>query len=178
MTVLQYQGLGSVALTLTDIVTLADLGTTLATLTPGEIAALAGNGIDVINATDNALSLTVAQYLNLGAVNLTGGDTVILRDTGAHIAGLSPAALAALAANGIDRLDASDNSIVFNLAQAQSLDSSQLSPTTPSHQWHRSRRDDQRFRLQRQSSAPAPATTRSTRGPATTFSPAAPGATS
>ena len=127
LTVAQYQGLGSVALTPTDIVTLADLGTTLATLTPGEIAALAGNGIDVINATDNGLSLTVAQYLALGAVNLTGGDTVTLRDTGAHLAGLSPVALAALPGNGIDRLDATDDIIVLNLAQAQTLDSSQLS---------------------------------------------------
>jgi Ca2+-binding RTX toxin-like protein len=121
--------LGAVTLTLTDIVTLADLGPTLATLTPLQIGALAGKGIDVIDASDNALSLTVAQYLALGTVNLTGGDTVTLRDAGAQIAGLSPAALAALAGKGIDRLDATDNQIVFSVLQAQALNSSQLTPT-------------------------------------------------
>ncbi len=62
-----------------------------------QIGALAGKGIDIIDATDNVLSLTVAQEQALGTVTLTGADIVTLADTGANIAALTAAQIGALA---------------------------------------------------------------------------------
>ena len=57
----------------------------IAGLTAAQIGALAGKGIDAIDASDDLLALSVAQYTALGAVTLTAGDTVTLADTGAAI---------------------------------------------------------------------------------------------
>ncbi len=68
------------------------------------------NGIDIIDATDNVLSLTVAQYQALGTVTLTAADVrVTLADTGANIAALTAAdRFGGLGVrNGIDNIDAS-----------------------------------------------------------------------
>ena len=100
-----------------DIVTLSDTGANISGLTAGEVGQLGTHGIDTIDATNNVLSLTVAQYQALGAVTLTGSDLVTLADTGANIAALSPAQIGDLAANGIDTIDAIDNTLQLTLQQ-------------------------------------------------------------
>ena len=77
--------------------------------------------IDVLDATNNTLALTVAQYLALGTVLLTQADVVTLTDTGANIASLTAGQFSALAGNGIDFIDATDNVLTLALAQAQAL---------------------------------------------------------
>jgi hypothetical protein len=115
LSVAQFQALGAVALTAADAVTLADSGARLAAL---DVGTLAGKGIDRLDATNDVLSLTVAQYQALGPVSLSSADTVTLADTGAKLASLS---MGPLAGKGIDRLDATDDVLVLTLAQVQAL---------------------------------------------------------
>jgi len=121
LSVARYQALGTVALTGADTVTLADTASAIAALTPADFAALAGKGIDQIDATGNALILTVAQYQALGAVTLTSADTVTLADTGAALGALSAGAFALLGSKGIDRIDATDNVLTLSVARYQAL---------------------------------------------------------
>ena len=118
LTVTQYNALGAVLLTAGDTVTLADTGANIAALTATQIGQLAGKGIDVIDASNNVLTLSVAQYQALGAVTLTGGDTVTLLDTGANLETLN---FSTLASKGVDVLDASDNVLTLTASQFQSL---------------------------------------------------------
>ena len=119
LTIAQYLALGGV--TLTHTVTLADTGANIFALAPTQIAALADNGIDIIDATDNALTLSVNQYQALGTVKLTAADTVTLADTGqvgsGHLSALTHAEFAALAGNGIDAIDATDNVLTLDVLQ-------------------------------------------------------------
>ena len=119
----QFNALGGVTLAAGDIVTLADTGAAFGALTTSQIGALAGMGVDKIDATDNLLSLTVAQYQALGVITLTAADTVTLSDTGAHIAALSASQIGALMANGVDAIDATDNAITLSLSQYNALGS-------------------------------------------------------
>ncbi|MDO8977541.1 hypothetical protein, partial [Reyranella sp.] len=77
---------GTVSLTASDEVTLADTRAALSALTAARIAELAGRGIDRVDATDNLLNLTVAKFNALGTVALTVADVVTLSDTGANLA--------------------------------------------------------------------------------------------
>jgi hypothetical protein len=104
-----------------DTVTLADTGANIAALSAVAFGNLAANGIDKINATDNVLSLSVAQYQALGVVTLAAGDVITLADTGANITTLSATDMAALADAGIDRIDATDNTLNLTVAQYQAL---------------------------------------------------------
>lgn len=119
----QFNGLSTVALTPSDTITLADIGATLDDLTTGQIAALAGQGIDKIDATDNTLSLTVAQFQALGTVTLAAGDVVTLADLGANLDGLTAVQIGQLAGAGIDVLDASDDTMALTVAQYNALGS-------------------------------------------------------
>lgn len=123
LSVAQFQALGTVELAAGDVVTLADSGAAIAALSAQDIAALADAGIDKIDATDNVLSLTVAQFQGLGTVELASGDVVTLADTGTAIAALSASAIAELGTLGVDRINASDNTLSLTVAQAQALGS-------------------------------------------------------
>src|SRR5262249_35770723 len=106
-----FNALGSVTLTQADTITLADTGATLASLSISDIDALAAGGIDKFDATDNAVSFSVDQLFEIAdqTIQLTGGDTVTLFDTGADIAALTTGDIDDLAALGVDGIDASDN---------------------------------------------------------------------
>jgi hypothetical protein len=121
LSVAQYQALGSTILTNADTVTLLDSGAHLAALTATDFSHLAGKGVDILDASDNMLTLTAAQFQNLGTVSLKSSDTVTLLDTGADISGLTAAQFNALAAKGIDILDASDNAYSLTVAQVEGL---------------------------------------------------------
>ena len=125
LSIAQFSALGTVTLTSTDTVTLKDTGTNLAGLTATQIGQLAGEGIDALDATNNVLALSVAQYQALGTVALTNADTVTLYDTGADLGSLTAAQIGALAAHGIDAIDASDNAITLSLAKYNALGSIQ-----------------------------------------------------
>src|SRR5262249_43294104 len=102
LTVAAWRALGTVALTAGDVVSIADTGATLAGLTRAEIGARAAAGVDRLDATDDALSLSVAAYRALGSVALNTGDVVTIADTSANLATLTQAEIAALATAGID----------------------------------------------------------------------------
>ncbi|HEY1630267.1 MAG TPA: calcium-binding protein [Rhizomicrobium sp.] len=121
LSVAQFQALGSTLLTNADTVTLTDTGAHLSALTATDFSHLAGKGIDILDATDNVLMLTAAQFQNLGTVSLKSTDTVTLLDTGADISALTVGQFNALAAKGIDILDATDNAYSLTVAQAQGL---------------------------------------------------------
>jgi Ca2+-binding RTX toxin-like protein len=127
LSVAQFEALGTVVLSANDAVTLADTGAVLGALSVSQIHALAGENVDKIDATDNVLSLSVAQYQALGHVTLTSSDTVTLSDTGADIAALSASKIGALASAGIDAIDATDNAITFSLGQYNALGAVHLS---------------------------------------------------
>ena len=119
LTVAQYRALGAVSLTAANKVTIADTGANIALLSATEIGNLAANGIDFIDSisSDNALSLRLDQYQQLGAVKLTASDVVTLADTGANIASLTPDQFRALAAGGVDKIDLTNNAVDLTLAQ-------------------------------------------------------------
>ena len=123
LTVAKYQSLDGITIASNDTVTLADIGSNISALSASDIGALHGNGVDVIDATDNALSLSLAQFNNLSGVTLTGADTVTLADAGATLGALSSSQIGALGAAGIDKIDATNNALTFNLAQYQALGS-------------------------------------------------------
>ncbi|WP_414471426.1 hypothetical protein [Microvirga sp. M2] len=111
-----------------DAVTVSDTGDALAALTPAQIGALAAKGIDALDASDNRLKLSVAQFGMLGDVGLTAGDVVTLADTGGTLSALSAAQIGALAAKGIDALDASDDRLKLSIAQLGALGELGLTP--------------------------------------------------
>ena len=113
----QYQALGTVTLTAGDDVTLADTSAHLQTLTASDFGNLGSNGIDHIDATDDVLTISLADFNALGSVTLTQSDVVTLADTGATISGFSTGNIDTLAAGGIDVFDATDNAISFTVAQ-------------------------------------------------------------
>ncbi|WP_428683480.1 hypothetical protein [Reyranella sp.] len=122
LTVAKFQALGPISLTSEDVVTLADTGANLAALTAAELAAAVAAGVDKINATDNALSLSVEQYRAIaGTIELTAGDAVTLADTAAALGAMSVSDIAGLAGRGVDRIDVANNALTWSLAQVQSL---------------------------------------------------------
>ncbi|MDB5317407.1 MAG: hypothetical protein JWO24_3251, partial [Rhodospirillales bacterium] len=117
----QRGALGGIALTTGDIVTLHDTAANIAALTPAEIAALGGIGFDRIDATDDRLSLTLAQARALDGVALTAADLVTITDVPGTIAALEPHELAALASAGIDGIEANHGDLVLDAAQVAAL---------------------------------------------------------
>jgi hypothetical protein len=77
-----------------DTITMADTGANIATLTVTQCSQLYAHGIQFIDATDNTLSLTGAQYFALGAA-LTSADTVTIADTATNISALTASQIAA-----------------------------------------------------------------------------------
>ena len=111
----------SITLTAADAVTLADSGAIIAAISAANISTLATKGLDFINATDDVLSLTVAQYSALGTIALTAGDAVTLADTGANIAALSSGAIGGLAAANVDTINSSTDALSLTVAQYLAL---------------------------------------------------------
>ena len=116
LSVAQLNALGTVKLTTSDTVTLADAGATLSSLTPAQIAALGGNGVDIIDASNDVLSLTLAQFTALGSVQLTASDTVTLTNSGSALSALDASKIGALGPQGIDALNVSG---VLSLSTSQ-----------------------------------------------------------
>ncbi len=117
----QYSALGGVALTSTDMVTLADTGARLAALTTAQLAGLAAAGVDRIDATDGAFTFTRAQITTLTAMPKDAADILVLADTGDALAALTTTQISGLSALGVDRIDATDNQLSLTFAQINAL---------------------------------------------------------
>ncbi|MES2711060.1 MAG: calcium-binding protein [Pseudomonadota bacterium] len=122
----QAAALGSLALTAGDVVTLRDSAANLAALTTAELAALAAAGLDRIDATDDRLSLTLAQLSALGGVVLSSDDLASITDVPGTLAALTPAEIAALVARGIDGIEANHGDLVLDAAQVAALGAAPL----------------------------------------------------
>ena len=127
--VAEYRALGSIDFTQRSHATVADTGANIASLSPTEFATLAGKGIARLDASDGALSLSVADCRALGSVTLVHGDLVTIADTGRHLAGLSAAEVAGLAGKGVSTLDANNGALTLSLAQYRALGSVAVSPS-------------------------------------------------
>ena len=98
-----------------DLVILRDSGgAALAALTAPQIVALGAKGLDRLDATDDTLLLpTVAQFKALGLVapDVVEDTVTLVADSGGarHWPALTAAEIGALAAKGVDQLDATDN---------------------------------------------------------------------
>ncbi|WP_305777709.1 hypothetical protein [Microvirga sp. KLBC 81] len=123
LTVDQFNALGSVGLTTTNTVTLADTAAKLQALSPAGILRLNDKFIDVIDSTENTLSLSVEQAVTLlpTQIRLSADDVVTLADTAANLQGLTPELIAQLAGKGIDKVDATGNVLALTVAQAAAL---------------------------------------------------------
>src|SRR3954452_5105459 len=88
--------------------------------------ALKDKGVDILDFTENAATLSASQASTVFAASLSfaAGDVVTLSDTGANVASSN---FAALAAKGVDILDATDNAVTLSGTQAAALLASSLS---------------------------------------------------
>jgi len=94
-----------VTLTSGDTVTLADSGANIAALTAVQFAAFAGANIDILDASDNVMSLTYQQYQALGVVALTAADAVTVTLTTAEFQALAAADFTTFGTKLVDVLD-------------------------------------------------------------------------
>ncbi|HZZ12463.1 MAG TPA: bluetail domain-containing putative surface protein [Paraburkholderia sp.] len=78
--VAQYEGLGTVALTQADVVTLSDTGAAISSMTAAQLGALSTNGVDKLIVTDHALTLGVDQW-NALSVAVDAATTVTINGT-------------------------------------------------------------------------------------------------
>jgi hypothetical protein len=105
-----------------DVLTLADTGATLAALSAGEVAALMAQDIDTIDATDNTLTLSLAQVQALSGATFAGADLVTVVASAADFAALTAQDFADLAAAGVDAFATTDHALSLTVAQIQALD--------------------------------------------------------
>lgn len=73
--------LGWVTLAADDVITLRDTGAALASLSASQIAGLADRRIDILDATNNRVSLSLAKFKALGALRLAPEDVFEIRGT-------------------------------------------------------------------------------------------------
>jgi len=101
--------------------TLADTGANIAALTVAEIAAIGGVGTVHADATDDAVTLTLAEavaFLDAG-MSFDASDTVTATAAAADMVALSAADIADLAATGIDGLDVTgEGAVTIDVDQA------------------------------------------------------------
>jgi Ca2+-binding RTX toxin-like protein len=101
---------------------IADTAVNIEALTAADIQALTGNRVSLINATDNALSLNVAQFGALGAVGFSTEDKVTLRDNGGAIKGyLESNGVHTLSEKGVSLVDSADNTLSIDFEAAMAL---------------------------------------------------------
>jgi len=82
--VAEYSALGTTVLVTGDTVSLADTGAAIAALTSTQIGALDNAFIDTIDASDNVLSLSVAQYNSRGTTGVATGDALTVTGNGSN----------------------------------------------------------------------------------------------
>src|SRR5262249_28260070 len=104
-------------------VTLSDTGAAIAALSSTQFGQMTAAGVDKIDASDDALTLTLAQYGALGSVQLTTGDTVTIQDDHNFLNAMSVSQIKGLSAAGIDviRSVSLQQNFTWNVAQADAF---------------------------------------------------------
>lgn len=110
---------GAISFAAGDVVTVADTSANFQAENGKALYILGMMGVDVIDATDNVLTLNVDQYTGLhnGGVQLTGADVVTLADTGKHLSHLSVGDINGLASSGVDLLNVTDDKVTLSAGQ-------------------------------------------------------------
>ncbi|RDI59915.1 calcium-binding protein [Microvirga subterranea] len=78
----QIQALGGIGLNSGDAIAVADAGAALSSLTASDVAALVAKGVDSLDARDNAVTLSLDQFVALGALAFASDDLVRINGTG------------------------------------------------------------------------------------------------
>ncbi|MGV3551439.1 hypothetical protein [Rhizobium sp.] len=110
---------GELKFDISDIVTIADTGANIATLTAGQLTDLKAAGVDIIDATNNILVLSKLQlnaFMDAG-FTFVEGDTVTLTDTGANLAALTLTEIANLDDSNVDQIDSTTNAVTLTMEQ-------------------------------------------------------------
>jgi hypothetical protein len=121
LTVAQVTAVTNTKLTSGDTVTMSDSGANIATF--GTNASNYSN-VDAYDATDNALSLTIAQLAAVTNAKLASGDTVTVADSGANIAAASLTTTSSF--SNVDAYDATDNALSLTIAQLAAVTNAKL----------------------------------------------------
>jgi Ca2+-binding RTX toxin-like protein len=110
-------------------VTLADSGETLAALTTDDIEALDDLEIAAIDATDNAVTFTVAQALALddAGISFADDDVITISDTAENIEAMDADDIAALAGLSVSQIKATNGALTLTLAQINALAAADIS---------------------------------------------------
>ncbi|MCV3769094.1 beta strand repeat-containing protein, partial [Rhizobium sp. TRM95796] len=108
-----------------DAITITLSASELAALDADDIDDLDDLGADVLDLSDNAGSVTLAQAVLLSAAGIAfaAEDTITLADTGANLAGLTSVGISDLKLLGVSVIDASDNAVDLSFAQLADLKS-------------------------------------------------------
>jgi Ca2+-binding RTX toxin-like protein len=132
LTMDQFSALGGIALTAEDEVSLTDEGGALAQLPAAALTFFADNGIDLLDASDDNVTLTVEQAQILAASDLryAEGDMVTVEDSAEAICtGLSAEQITALNEKGVDLINVTDENgvLTLNFDQAYALSQTNVS---------------------------------------------------
>jgi len=113
LTVNQVNALG-VVIADGDFSSLVDTGAYIAQMTAAQFGSLGDKGVDTIDASNDVVSISVAQAKMLGSVIFTAPDLVTLADTASNIETLSASQSARLAQVGVDKVDPFNVTSDFN----------------------------------------------------------------
>jgi len=110
-------------------VSIVDTGSAISQLTSAELAALETDGVTLLDATDDSLSLSTEALQALGLVKLSAGDTVVLRDSAdainLYLSNIDN--LSSLAETGIDVIDAASGTGSIVILERWNLQETNLS---------------------------------------------------
>ncbi|MCV3769109.1 hypothetical protein, partial [Rhizobium sp. TRM95796] len=111
-----------------DAITVALSAAELAALDGDDLEDLDEVGANVLDLSDDAGSVTLAQAVRLSAADIAfaSGDTITLADTGSRLAGLTSVQIGDLKDLGVATLDASDDAVYLSLAQLADLKSASI----------------------------------------------------
>lgn len=126
----QMLALGSLAFDASDAVRVTGTSFQFAALDAAQIAGLSAAGVDVLDASNDVIRVTVETAAALGGIAFAGSDNAILSDTGAAIAAMTPAELSALVAKGLDRLEVIDGALTLSQSQYAALGGASVPSTT------------------------------------------------
>lgn len=102
-------------------ITVADDGEALAELTTDEILALKAKGVDSFIASGNTLVLSLAELNAIGSVDPNTEAWVVLADSGAALSSLPAAVISDLWERGVNAIDATDDTLIYTVAQFDAL---------------------------------------------------------
>lgn len=113
LSISQLNALGFVRIPADDAIIVRDTGANISALTPAQIASLSER-VSLLNATDNNITISTAQYIAMqSALKFGVDDIVTIADTGASFQNLSQANFTQMIGRGIGILRATDGDLVL-----------------------------------------------------------------